>query len=96
MDDSGNGRYSGRHTHDDRQLSGTKDDGSRPRNAPVTVLLALAFWGLLWGITGMVLAVPIVATIKIVLARFGTTPSDCRFTGGSFAGHSRDRGDRAG
>ena len=40
---------------------------------PVTVLLALAFWGLLWGITGMVLAVPIVATIKIVLARFGTT-----------------------
>lgn len=40
---------------------------------PVTVLLALAFWGLLWGITGMVLAVPIVAAIKIVLAKFSTT-----------------------
>jgi len=40
---------------------------------PVTVLLALAFWGLLWGIVGMVLAVPIVAMLRIVLSRFGTT-----------------------
>jgi len=40
---------------------------------PVTVLLALAFWGLLWGIVGMVLAVPIVAMLKIVLCRFETT-----------------------
>ena len=40
---------------------------------PVTVLLALAFWGLLWGIIGMVLAVPIVAMLRIVLSRFDTT-----------------------
>jgi AI-2 transport protein TqsA len=40
---------------------------------PVTVLLALAFWGLLWGIVGMVLAMPIVATLRIVLGRFSTT-----------------------
>jgi AI-2 transport protein TqsA len=40
---------------------------------PVTVLLALAFWGLLWGVMGMVLAVPIVATLRIVLSRFATT-----------------------
>lgn len=40
---------------------------------PVTVLLALAFWGLLWGIIGMVLAVPIVAMIRIVVSRFNTT-----------------------
>lgn len=40
---------------------------------PVTVLLALAFWGLLWGVMGMVLAVPIVATLRIVLSRFTTT-----------------------
>lgn len=40
---------------------------------PVTVLLALAFWGLLWGIVGMVLAMPIVATLRIVLSRFSTT-----------------------
>ena len=40
---------------------------------PVTILLALAFWGLLWGPIGMVLSVPIVASIRIVLLRFATT-----------------------
>lgn len=40
---------------------------------PVTVLLALAFWGLLWGVVGMILAVPIVALLRIVLSRFNTT-----------------------
>jgi AI-2 transport protein TqsA len=40
---------------------------------PVTVLLALAFWGLIWGIVGMVLAMPIVATMRIVLSRISTT-----------------------
>jgi AI-2 transport protein TqsA len=40
---------------------------------PVTILLALAFWGLLWGPIGMVLSVPIVASIRIVFLRFATT-----------------------
>lgn len=40
---------------------------------PVTILFALAFWGLLWGVVGMVLAVPIAASIRIVLVRFPTT-----------------------
>jgi AI-2 transport protein TqsA len=40
---------------------------------PVTVLLALAFLGLLWGVIGMVLAVPIAAMVRIVLSRFATT-----------------------
>lgn len=40
---------------------------------PVTVLLALIFWGLLWGIVGMLLAAPITAVIRIVLARIETT-----------------------
>jgi AI-2 transport protein TqsA len=40
---------------------------------PVTVLLSLAFWGLLWGVVGMVLAVPIVASLRIVFSRFATT-----------------------
>lgn len=40
---------------------------------PVTVLLALAFWGLLWGIVGMVLAVPIVAMLRIIMSHFSTT-----------------------
>jgi AI-2 transport protein TqsA len=40
---------------------------------PVAVLLALAFLGLLWGVIGMVLAVPIAAMFRIVLSRFATT-----------------------
>ncbi len=40
---------------------------------PVTVLLALAFWGLLWGIVGMVLAVPMVAAMRIVFSHFAST-----------------------
>ena len=39
---------------------------------PVTVLLALSFWGLLWGIVGMFLAAPITAAIRIVLMQFDT------------------------
>jgi AI-2 transport protein TqsA len=34
--------------------------------SPLVVLFALFFWGWLWGIAGMILAVPIVAVIKIV------------------------------
>jgi len=37
---------------------------------PITVLLALLFWGLLWGIPGMFLAVPMTAVIRIVLMQF--------------------------
>jgi AI-2 transport protein TqsA len=40
---------------------------------PVTVLLALAFWGVLWGVIGMMLAVPMAAVTRIVLSRFETT-----------------------
>lgn len=39
---------------------------------PVTVLLALSFWGLIWGIPGMVLAVPITAVIRILFLHFDT------------------------
>lgn len=37
---------------------------------PVTILLVLMFWGLLWGIPGMFLAVPITAVLKIVFEHF--------------------------
>ncbi len=40
---------------------------------PVTVLLALSFWGMLWGIVGTFLAVPITAAIRIVLMQFDTS-----------------------
>jgi predicted PurR-regulated permease PerM len=32
---------------------------------PVIILISLAFWGWMWGISGMILAVPILATFKI-------------------------------
>jgi len=40
---------------------------------PVVVLLALMFWGMMWGIVGMFLATPITAGIKIVLERIDAT-----------------------
>ena len=40
---------------------------------PVVVLLALAFWGKLWGVVGMFLCVPIMVVALIVLAQFETT-----------------------
>ena len=40
---------------------------------PATILLSLAFWGLIWGPVGMVLAVPITAVVRIVLVRFEST-----------------------
>ncbi len=40
---------------------------------PVTVLLCLIFWSVLWGIPGAFLAAPITAVIKIVLDRIETT-----------------------
>ncbi len=32
---------------------------------PVLVLLSLTFWGWMWGIVGVILAVPILAAVKI-------------------------------
>ncbi len=40
---------------------------------PVTILLALLFWGLIWGVVGMLLAAPMTAVLRIVLSQFETT-----------------------
>lgn len=40
---------------------------------PVIVILALAFWGMIWGITGMLLAVPITAVLVIILSKIPST-----------------------
>ena len=40
---------------------------------PVSILLGLMFWGMMWGIIGMFLATPITAAMKIVLERFEPT-----------------------
>ena len=41
--------------------------------SPLVILLSLATWGLIWGIPGMLLCVPIMVTIMIVLAQFTST-----------------------
>jgi AI-2 transport protein TqsA len=40
---------------------------------PVTVILALIVWGMLWGIVGMLLAVPLTAVMKIFFERIEHT-----------------------
>jgi AI-2 transport protein TqsA len=40
---------------------------------PVAVMLSLMFWGMIWGLAGMFLAVPITAAICILLERFEVT-----------------------
>jgi AI-2 transport protein TqsA len=40
---------------------------------PITVLGCLIFWGMVWGIAGMFLAVPITAVLKIVFRRIDAT-----------------------
>lgn len=40
---------------------------------PVSVLIFLMFWGLVWGLPGMFMAVPITAVMKIVLGRMEAT-----------------------
>ena len=36
---------------------------------PVVILLALLFWGYIWGIAGMFLAIPLTAIINILINR---------------------------
>ena len=38
---------------------------------PAPTLLALIFWGMMWGVIGMFLAVPITVAVKIFLERLG-------------------------
>ncbi len=40
---------------------------------PLVILLFLMFWGLVWGIPGMFLAVPITALLKIILGKITAT-----------------------
>ena len=44
--------------------------GERLNLSPLVVLISLIFWGWVWGIVGMVIAVPITSAINIVLKHF--------------------------
>ncbi|MCG8575981.1 MAG: AI-2E family transporter [Flavobacteriales bacterium] len=49
--------------------------GDRLNLSPLTVIVALAFWGSLWGIAGMFLCVPITVILMIIFAQFPATRS---------------------
>ncbi len=49
---------------------------------PITIILSLIFWGMIWGIIGVLLAAPLTAIIKISFERFETTRQIARFLEG--------------
>ena len=40
---------------------------------PITIILSLIFWGMIWGMIGVLLAAPITAIVKISFEKFETT-----------------------
>lgn len=50
--------------------------------SPLVVILSLIFWGFIWGPVGMVLAVPISATIQIICANIDSLKPISVFMGG--------------
>lgn len=41
--------------------------------SPIAIIMSLAMWGMIWGVPGMFLAIPILAIIVITLSQFETT-----------------------
>ena len=53
------------------------------RLRPIVILMGLIFWGMLWGGTGMFLAVPLTAVLAIILEGIETTKPIAGFMSGS-------------
>ncbi len=49
---------------------------------PIAILIALIFWGMLWGVAGMLLAAPITAVMKILFERLEITQPLARLLSG--------------
>ncbi|MDO9038342.1 MAG: AI-2E family transporter, partial [Lutibacter sp.] len=39
----------------------------------ITILVMLMFWGYIWGIAGLIMAIPLTVFIKIILEKFPKT-----------------------
>lgn len=50
---------------------------------PVTVLLALVFWGMIWGFEGMILGVPVTSAIRLALEKMEMTRPVARLMAGN-------------
>jgi|TARA_Y100000294_G_scaffold172050_1_gene186277 AI-2 transport protein TqsA len=55
---------------------------------PAVILMALIFWGMLWGFVGMLLATPLTAVLKIVLERNELTAPVAELLAGRFRGRA--------
>ncbi len=53
---------------------------------PIVILMALIFWGVLWGIVGMLLATPMTAVLKILFERYELTRPVARVMAGRLGG----------
>lgn len=47
--------------------------GSKLNLSPLVIILALTFWGLIWGVMGALLSVPITAMMMIIFSQFPST-----------------------
>jgi AI-2 transport protein TqsA len=47
--------------------------GRKLHLSPLVIILSLAFWGMLWGVVGMILCVPIMVIVMIICAHFAPT-----------------------
>ena len=47
--------------------------GSSMNISPLVTIVALSLWGLIWGVTGMILSVPITVVMIIILSQFEDT-----------------------
>lgn len=56
-----------------------KFSGKELELSPVVILLSLFFWGSVWGIGGMFLAVPLTSVLKIILSNIDTTKPYVKF-----------------
>lgn len=67
---------------------------------PVVVLLGLIFFGMIWGVVGMILATPLIVVVKIVLERSEITAPVAGLLSGRLAGEpagmALEQGARAG
>jgi len=55
---------------------------------PITIILSLIFWGMIWGIIGVLLAAPLTAIIRVSFERFDSTRQIARLLEGKV--HLRD------
>ena len=49
---------------------------------PITIILSLIFWGMIWGIIGVLLAAPLTAIIRVTFERFESTKKIARLLEG--------------